>query len=268
MKEKNGGKMQLTRDKNSLNKKAQITMFVILGVIAAFAIIAIFYLINRYQKQEAELLNPRRYIETCIAEELARPIPKIMKGGGMSAPDFFINYKGEKYNYLCYSGNFFERCRNQYPLLKSKVEGEIKKETEAKISRCFSQLKDWHEKRGYAVNEGMLKLNISISEGRITASADKRFEVKKDNETQVFSKFSSYRTSELFEVIETAREIINEEARTCGFEYKGYLLTYPQYKIRVISYSDSKIYKIKSENSEDEFKFAVRGCIYPQGNQK
>jgi len=248
-------------------RKAQITMFVIFGVIIVFAIISVVYLINRVSKQNEELLNPKRYIETCIAEELARPIIPIMEGAGFVNPKFYILYKDEKYNYLCHNDNYFSQCKNLYPQLKTIVEGEIKKEIEDEVKTCFSKIKSEYEKRGYIVNEGNFGMSIYILPGKIVADVEKKLEITRENETIVFSKFGAYIQHDLYNIIDIVNAAVNDETKFCNFEYNGYMLLYPQYDIQIIPYDNNRLYIIKKRSDNTKVKFAVRGCAFPQGDR-
>ena len=63
-----------------------------------------------------------------------------------------------------------------------------------------------------------------------------------------------------------AHEIVSQESQFCYFEYLGYMLLYPEYKIDKFRTSDETIiYTIDHKDSKEMFRFAVRGCVIPPG---
>lgn len=247
------------------DNKAQVTLFVILGLIMVSAIILLVIILFNLQKKETDFLNPKQYIETCLKEELPRPINPIFKGGGFVNPEKFVLYNGEKFNYLCYTPNIGVRCNIIYPQLRIRVEQEIKKEIEGNIDNCFSSLKEWYEKRGYSVKESKLNLTIEIVPNKIKAVANNKIEISKEGEVQIFSGFDSYIDSDLYDLLGVVQDIISEEAKFGKFEYMGYSLVNSDYRIRLIEYSDNSIYTIKKMGSNREFKFATRGMVHWRG---
>ena len=64
--------------------------------------------------------------------------------------------------------------------------------------------------------------------------------------------------------LKLSEQIVNKEAKTCDFEFLGYMLLYPEYKIDKFQTKDlSEIYIIKHKKSNEEFRFALRGCVPP-----
>jgi len=248
-----------------LNKRAQITLFVILGIIIVVAIIILAIVLSRLQKQQTDFINPKQYIETCIKEELPRPVDTIIDNGGFIEPKFSLMYNGTRYGYLCYTPNFWTRCNPVYPMLKSDIEKELQDYLDDKITGCFSRLKEWYEKQGYSVNIANPNLIIEIIPNKISAIARMRLEISKGSDVQVFDNFDTSVPSDLYDILSVATTIVSEEAKFCSFEYMGYTLANPKYRIRLIEYNDNHIYKIKITGSDREFKFATRGCIHWRG---
>lgn len=249
----------------SKQKKAQVTLFVILGIIMVSVIIFLTIILINLQKDKTEFLNPKQYIETCIQEELSRPLDKIFNGGGFVNPENFILYQNEKYNYLCYTPNFGVKCNTLYPQLKRTIEQEIKNEIQEEVSNCFAKLKEEYEKKGYSVNEGALDLNVEITANKIIAVAKRKIELLKGDELQIFDNFGADITRDLYDLLGVVQDIVSEEAKYGKFEYMGYLLSNPEYKIKFIEYSDNSLYRIRKSDSTQEFRFATKGMAHWRG---
>jgi len=246
-------------------KKGQVTIFVIIALIIIVSIIMLFILLRNMSDKKIETINPKQYIETCVSDTLSIPIEKILMGGGKINPNLFILYQGEEYNYLCYSANIFDNCLNIYPQLRTLVEQEIKNSIEEDVKSCFTKLKEIYIAQGFDINEENQKLGVNILPGKVLVNIDKALKITKDNDTQLFSKFNTYLNNHLYDFLAITNNLVNEEARRCNFEYNGYMLGYPDYDIRIIKQDSSKLYKIKNRKTGAEFRFAVKGCVYPQG---
>jgi hypothetical protein len=249
-------------------KKGQVTLFVILALIILISIIALFILMNNMSNNKTQTINPKQYIEDCISSKLNDPIEKIIIGGGTLNPSFFILYQGEEYNYLCYSANIFERCVNLYPQLRTITEQNIKDYIEEETRLCFDKLKDIYVSQGFDFKEKDQNINVNILPGKVLVNVNKEVEIIKENDTQIFNSFSTSLNNNIYEFLNIANGLVNEEARLCNFEYNGYMLGYPDYDIRIIRQDSTKIYKIVNRKTEEEFRFAVKGCVYPQGELK
>ena len=83
--------------------------------------------------------------------------------------------------------------------------------------------------------------------------------------SQNFENFDTKILSPIYELVRVARDVVNSESQYCNFEYNGYMLLYPTYKIVRTDYRDSKIYSLIDRRSDMEFKFAVRSCAFAPG---
>jgi hypothetical protein len=120
------------------------------------------------------------------------------------------------------------------------------------------------EKRGYLISEGELTFNIEIVPGAILTKIQKKFDAT-NTATRSFSDYEIKVLSPAYDLILIAREIINQESQYCNFDYNGFMLLYPQYEIKRISYDESRVYILKDRKSGKIFKFAVRSCAFPPG---
>jgi len=101
--------------------------------------------------------------------------------------------------------------------------------------------------------------------GKVEINLDKKIDVVRGDSSQSFEDFNTDILSPIYELMRIAREVVNSEAQFCHFEYNGYMLLYPDYEIRRIDYSDSKIYRLIDRRTGAEFKMAVRSCAFAPG---
>jgi hypothetical protein len=251
-------------EKIKMNKKAQVTIFIILAVIIV-AIVVILFIFLRPEKQEPALLNPRNTVQKCAAETIEKTLSKILDTGGVLSPQNKLQYNSHNYTYLCYQGDFYLPCYNLYPMLNQRIEEQLRDDTRNDIQNCFNYLREDFEKEGFSVSGGPTNYSIELLPGMIRVNLNKKIDISKGQAAQSFQKFDTEINSPLYELTRIVSEIVNSESQYCNFEYNGYMLLYPDYKITRIDYDGSKIYEVIDKTSGKKIKFAVRSCAFPPG---
>ncbi|MDP2947249.1 MAG: hypothetical protein Q8N88_03975, partial [Nanoarchaeota archaeon] len=190
---------------------------------------------------------------------------KILANGGIINQGLSVQHRGINYSYLCYQGDYYLPCYNLYPMIFEKIENDIVLDTRREIQNCFNKLKEDFESRGFMVNGDATNYSIELLPGRIKVNLNKRMQISKGESSQSFNDFGAEILSPVYNLAGIAREIVNGESQFCNFEYNGFMLLYPKYKISRIDYDNSKIYKVTDRLTGREFRFAVRSCAYPPG---
>jgi len=248
-----------------INSRGQVTIFVVLAVMIVVAIVGVIFLRTNIKSDFANDLGARQAIVSCVETAVKESTQKIFDGGGEIFPEKFIMYDGLVHNYLCYQDDFYSRCYNRFPLLEESIENQIREDTKEEVQNCFNVLRSDFEERGYKVSGGSTDYSIDLVPGKVKINLKKRVEVVGEKSSSNFENFDGEVLSSLYELLGVAREIVNDESRYCNFEYNGYMILYPRFDIRRISYIDSRIYLLIDRNSGEEFRFAVRSCALPAG---
>ncbi len=243
-----------------MRNRGQVTIFIILAILLVAAIVLLFIFLRGRADGGGGMENPAGFIDSCVKNVIEPSAAKVLENGGLIEPENYILYQGEKYNYLCYQENYFLPCVNQYPLLENVVEEQIKEDSDFGVGKCFDDLEGELKKKGYGVSGGGLSFEIELSVKKILIHIDKRLDISKET-SQSFDGFEVEYLSSLPELVAIGREIVNQESRNCYFDYNSFMVLYPEYKIRRISYDEARIYRIIDRKSEEEIKFAVRGCV-------
>ena len=90
--------------------------------------------------------------------------------------------------------------------------------------------------------------------------------IRERGNTQIIDGFDVQIISPLYDLVNVAVEIANQEAKYCYFEYVGYQVLYPNFDIRKFAFSEgTKIYTIKDKYSDKEMNIAIRSCAIPPG---
>ena len=115
-------KMNIKRGEK--NKKGQLTIFIILGLLILIVLILLFM---RTEDLKSFFLgkSPVEQIKDCADESLRKGIEIVSKQGGAINPENYYLYEGNKLDYICFTEQSFQRCVMQKPLLKSSIEKGI-----------------------------------------------------------------------------------------------------------------------------------------------
>ena len=247
------------------NKKGQVTIFVIVGIVIVVGILGSIIFMGRVDVESPVDLGPQNFIDKCVRDVVESSVEKMLRNGGEILPSRAIAYQGEEWNYLCYQADFYQGCYNIHPMLEMQIEREIVTDTSRGVQDCFDTMREDFENRGFDVGGGATEYSINLLPGYVEINLAKKIDVSRDGATQSFKDFGARLLSPIYELVQIARDVVNSESQFCHFEYNGYMLLYPKYDIRRIDYSDSKMYRLIDRASGAEFRFAVRSCAFAPG---
>ena len=246
-----------------VKKRGQVTFFVIIAlvIVAVVLVVFLFPRINVFTEE----LNPSSFLRNCIENDVKSTVNVLSKQGGYFLPDNFYTYEGKRIQYLCYTDELYKPCVVQQPLLVSHVEEEIGNQVKTKANQCAEELVGQYERRGFDVERRPSEINVNIIQGKIVVDFISPMTIRKEN-TQTFEKFAVGLDSELYELLMTAVSIIQYEAIYGDSETTLYLQYYPNLRIDKIRRDDGNtIYKLSNVATKDEFTFASRSLVWPEG---
>jgi len=248
-----------------MKNKAQVTIFIIVGIVIVVGIIGSIIFMGRVNVETPVDLGPQAFIDKCVRDIVEESVDKMLRNGGEILATRAIMYQGEEWNYLCYQADFYQGCYNIHPMLEMQIEKEIVTDTDAAVQDCFDTMREDFENRGFDVGGGPTEYSVNLLPGYVEINLAKNVDVSRDGASQSFEDFGTKIISPIYELVQIARDVVNSESQFCHFEYNGYMLLYPKYDIRRIDYSDSKIYRLIDRRSGAEFRFAVRSCAFAPG---
>jgi len=250
------------------NKRGQVTIFIIIALL--LVVIALFvFLFYPKLKTGASLSadSPQVYMRNCVKPTLEDSVEKISLQGGSLEPEFFYEYLGEKLNYLCYTNDYYEFCVSQITFLRAHVEEEITKAVQTEVDECFDSLIQNYQSQGYTVDSKKGTLITELLPGRILIHLQ-GFEIstEKGGESKKYSSFSLTLNNNLYQFIDLANKITEDEA-TKGFsDNNAYMGMYVGLKLPKIERTDgTTIYIIEDQETKQKFQFAIRNLVIPPG---
>lgn len=251
----------ISNNKFVKSKHAQITIFIILGILIVALIILFFFVLKPGFISSSERDNPQVYMEECAKEATEKAIEIMLPQGGYISPSNYKLFLDDKVGYLCYTKQYYVTCVNQEPMYIEHLENEIKNNIEGRIKECFSSVKSDLEKRNYNIEEGELNLTIELNPGRAEVIMNKKFNLEKNNQESKYEEFKARVNSPLYDLAIIAQEIASQEAEYCNFEYLGYNMIYTDTEVEKYVTGDSiKIYTITDKKSKQALRIAIRSC--------
>jgi len=251
---------------NKINKRVQLTLFVIVSILIVALLAGGFVYLKKTQ-EIAPQEDLQGYAEKCISDEVKKSEAKLLENNGyLNLSDNYLVYYGKKVPYLCKATQFYVPCVNQEPMYLGHLREELKKDISGKVEMCFSDLKYLLEKKSYQVNEGVMDLQVDIQKTGIIVDVTKDFSIKKEAESKKVSSFKTTVMSPLYDLAVTSQRIINYESTFCEFDNVGWMLSNPDSKVyRFVTSDGSKVYTLTDKVSDKSIKFAVKTCVMPAG---
>ncbi len=241
-----------------MNKKGQMVIWVIIAIAIIGTIILFLFLRGEIKPITGGGIDedPSGFISDCARGNANNILEIIFPQGGFVEPEHSKLYKGINVSYLCYnSGNYYP-CINEHPLFINEIEEEIKSQIEPEIEQCFQDYKFEMEKRGATLNLGEMNFELRSAPDRIFIDIEREMEISKDGESSSYSDFDVEIISPAYNIARVAMEIASQEAKYCYFEYVGYMILYPDFKISRDSLSDStEIYTIEDKKSRRKMNY-------------
>ncbi|MFA5856209.1 MAG: hypothetical protein WC867_02555 [Candidatus Pacearchaeota archaeon] len=250
--------------KKRVNKKAQLTIFIILALLIAVVMILLFSNKNNFSTFFSKK-SPINDIEKCFRDSSKEALELINKQGGSINPENYYLYQDQKIDYICYTGEYYKQCIMQKPLLKQSIQKEIKNYLEPKINTCVETMTQSLEEDGYIVTFKKPDVNIEMFSDELIINTYLDLVITKDG-TESYKNLKISLDTQLYNFIMTASSIANWEARYGDSETLNYMFYYPQMKVEKKTRSDgTRIYILTDRESQEKFNFATRSVALPSG---
>ena len=247
-----------------MNKKAQVTIFIIAGIVIVAAF-AMFFLIRGGLVPgigPEVSKNPQVFIGDCIEDNMNKNIAKALEQGGFIDPKNYKIYNDKTATYLCEHRGQFQSCINQHPMLLSEISNELKEYIIDDVRDCFLEFENGLEQEGYEIDLGNeMELDLSLGPGNVYLGIKRDITISQKDETSNFDEVSYVYPSKLYDLASVAVDIVGGESQFCYFEHVGYMNINPSITIDLAKLSDStKIYMIEHKTTKDKMYLAIRGC--------
>lgn len=236
-------------------KKAQITIFVILGLIllASAGIFMYFQDTKQQIPETVDKASVAQYVNSCIHDVAKEVITKVSMQGGMYEPILYRTYEGNNISYWCY-GESPHQCINGV-FTKEDVAGQIVYGIKQELDFCLDFQS--FEEQGYTVAQGNFEGNAVIKDEEVEISITYPIKIENKNTEVVVEDFQAIIKTPLGQLYNVAHDIINSEAEHEQFVVVPYALNHTDISIEKNKPYPSIIYTIKK--GETVLQFAVQG---------
>jgi hypothetical protein len=250
-----------------LNKRAQVTLFIILAIIIVGIAVLTYLLIPKVETETGfDAQNPRAFIETCLEQDIEETVELLSNQGGSLVPENYFVYQGNQIEYLCYTNEYYRTCVIQQPLLKQHIEEEIKSEISDEVEACFDSLEDTYKRDGYLVDLRRGLTKVELLPKRIAVNFEGYILTATKGERSIHDSFNVILNNNLYELTSIANSIIEWEAEYGEAEVTIYMLYYKDLKVEKKAQEDgTTIYIITDRNTGNKFQFASRSAVLPLG---
>jgi len=247
--------------KRGMNKRGQITTFIIVAVIIVALVVLFFLLRGSLGKKidfgKAE--TPEDFIQTCLKDTIKDNAETIGLQGGSMNPEFYYLYQDEKIQYLCYTPLNYDFCLIQVPDIKTRVESEIKNSIKDDVKDCFESLQ-----RKYPGSQisGNGEFNVKLFPQKIVTLINYTFTFTKNDESHIINSFRVIVDNNLYEILIYVEDLIRWEQSIGNVPIQDFMDFYQWLKIEKIQVlDDTTIYILTHRNSKDKFRFAIRSMV-------
>jgi uncharacterized protein (UPF0333 family) len=255
-------------DKKINDKKGQVTLFIILGIILVATIILVFYFYGKINFTSNPSNNPREYMINCMEDSAREAEEIILKNNGYPQLniDNYIHYNKERVPYQCTVSEFYTPCIPQEPGFFSYVsrlmENKVAKDTES----CLQVLLKDFEDRGYSVQVDPGNTTLKIQKEFVNIIFGKRIYATKAEESIQISNIETTYSTRLYDLLKLVQTIVNYESTICEFNKMNWMRYDNSIAIFTTRTSDqTKIYTLRERLTDREIKFAIKTCVQPAG---
>lgn len=249
-----------------MNKKGQVTMFVIIAIVIIVGGILVYQFAPGIKETISKTTSPNIYMQNCLEEDLILAVDTIAMNGGSIAPKNTYKRMDVDIGYLCYTAEYHKYCTKEIPFLEDHIEKELLNELTPRINTCFNSLKDDFTERGYTVNikRGIDRVQLMSTDTKIIS--DTSISLRKGDTSIGTDEISVVYNNNLYQLLGIARSIIEFESIIGQAEPMDYMQLYRGIKVEKLKQTDgTKIYILTNKKEGDVFQFASRSLVFPPG---
>jgi hypothetical protein len=242
-----------------MGRRGQITIFIIIGIIAVILISTIFYFIVNngtstiINENEQDDLSPiKKHITSCLSDELTKTIVLLGKQGAIN-PNTYLAAKDVKISYYYFKGEKFLPSIND-------IKQEIEKKLKTTTRNC---LDDFKSNKFLIEPTYEIDTNIEFTNNSINANLIFPINIYYEGQTIKLSEFNTKLNIDFNQIYELIKKIILDtynDPEWINFEN----LYDDSYDVKLIKVDDQTILYVISDknmiiNEENfEYRFAVK----------
>ena len=247
-----------------MEKRGQVTTFVILGIFIVALTILIVYLRNQYffpatsENLNEKLAAIQGHIKDCIQNVGDEPIRRIgLQGGYLRTPSGTYRLDNDiSVSYLCYNIPDKVQCSNRMLTLEN-MESQLNDALKESLKTCININKF---ERGFDLSSGVMNVNTQIGNENVLVEVVMSITLRKDEVTVKADKFSFTFDYPLGKLYDVSQDIIDVETEFGEFEQLTYMLAHRgEFVVDKKKPYPDKLYILKAKDSDYVFQFFIQG---------
>ncbi|MBI2148680.1 hypothetical protein HYU23_03290 [Candidatus Woesearchaeota archaeon] len=248
-----------------MDKRGQVAVFAILGIVIVILVALFFFLRNEYGffiSPNVFLGDKGKPIENnlreCVTKVTDDALKLFSRQGGNFEPTRYILHQDNRVSYYCLNVLNDEKCLNVMPSFDELV-GNLNTEINEGVNSCVDR--DLVQSGlGYTVTAGKITTSVLSSDAGIAVKAHYDVKITRDENQYTIRDLNLNFDAPIESIYSVSVDIVNAEARVGFFEQLLYMLNKRgQYIINLDKPYPDKVYKIQKKDSTFEFWFAVEG---------
>jgi len=173
------------------NKNAQLTIFLIVGILVLITTLSVFYILSlnksselqQFSEQPVEIVSLEKYIEACIEDVGQNAISYISSQGGyFDLPEYSLNH------FEINTAYYYHLNRNLMPSLQ-KIEEELAKYVNSHLLSCLGDFADFKD-FGLDIEQGKLSTKAAVTENKVVFYVTLPITTRKEESSATISMFS------------------------------------------------------------------------------
>jgi|SRR3989338_5765903 len=240
-----------------MQKRAQVTVFIILGIIIIAVIVGIaFFYGDRIQNftrpgvLDSSSLEPlKSFVASCMKESVSSDLELLKKNSGyFTKISSTVVYSGYEINAIVDKGLSSPNKMNS----KTGIENEISRHVENEIAdNC--DLNDFN----FEISKGDAKVVTEIRDSNVVVAMDYPLTVSKGGTSLTLNDFSLIVDDDFGKIYRAVNDIVNAEIEG-EFDMNSYFLENKNVAVTRTDAEGGVIYRIVTEKEQDGFVFGVK----------
>ena len=245
--------------KKGMNKRGQVTIFVIVAIMIVVGILAFFLWTKPdYIFERSGALG----FEKCVEDVIEEAIGELELKAGFINPQFTYSYNSEELTYLCYTNEYYETCTVQAPFLKKSFDEQMEKLIRDDIDACYEDSIDDLKAQGYSVTSGVVSYDVLLEPSVVRVEIDAPTIVGGSQ----FARFNVMINAPVYDMVMIATSILQFETKYGDADVSSMMDFYPDYKIMKMKRDDgTTVYFLEHKDLGNKFQFASRSLAWPAG---
>lgn len=206
-----------------MQKRGQVSIFAIIGIIVIFAIVFLFLLFRGFEDKARQITNPREFLRVqmddikkvvnkCVGDESRGALDLLFYGGGRVNPIRYANYYDQKVNFLCFKIEEGENCYNAM-FSTQDIDKELRPVLNREILSCVDDgLQVFTTKEDYILETGEFSLDFDFSDEVLLVTVDYPITLTKGNINESVRDFRRSIETDFWGMAERVSFIVNQEA--------------------------------------------------------